>query len=88
MLIDQFTRRRHKVMAFLVFGLTTLPAISYAFTADDQRRLCTGDVLRLCASEIPNADRITVCMRKQRASLSEGCRGVFEKRPEQSAAAK
>jgi hypothetical protein len=62
--------------------------MSHAFTQDDQRRLCTGDVLRLCASEIPSVQRITACMRKQRASLSEGCRSVFGKPTEQSASAK
>jgi hypothetical protein len=65
-----------------------LPAMSHAFTQDDQRRLCTGDVLRLCGSEIPNVQRITACMRKQRASLSEGCRSVFGKPAEQAASAK
>ena len=51
-------------------------------------RLCTSDVFRLCASEIPSVERITACMRKQRASLSEGCRSVFGKPSEQSASAK
>ena len=65
-----------------------LPATSHAFTQDDQRRLCTGDVFRLCGSEIPDVQRITACMHKQRASLSEGCRAVFGKPVAQSASAK
>jgi hypothetical protein len=60
---------------------------SQAFTQEDQRRLCTGDVFRLCSSEIPDVERITACMRKHRANLSEGCRNVFGK-PAQSASAK
>jgi hypothetical protein len=83
--IDYSAVRRLKIISGLVFGLAALPATSQAFTQDDQRRLCTGDVLRLCASEIPNVDRITACMRKQRGSLSEGCRSVFGKPSEQSA---
>ena len=75
-------------MAGLVFGLTVLPAVSRAFTQDDQRRLCTSDVFRLCASEIPDVERITACMHRQRASLSEGCRKVFGKPSEQSASVK
>ena len=55
------------------------PSTSHAFTQEDQRRLCTGDVLRLCYAEIPNVERITACMRRQRAHLSEGCRSVFGK---------
>jgi hypothetical protein len=62
------------------------PAKSQAFTEEDQRRLCTPDVFRLCSSEIPDRERITACMRKNRASLSEGCRSVFGK-PAQSASA-
>jgi hypothetical protein len=62
------------------------PATSQAFTEEDARRLCTPDVLRLCSSEIPDVERITACMRRQRASLSEGCRSVFGK-PAQAASA-
>jgi hypothetical protein len=83
--IDLFTVRNFKTAPCLAFCLAMLPATSHAFTQDDQRRLCTGDVLRLCASEIPNVERITACMRKQRASLSVGCRSVFGKPAEQSA---
>jgi hypothetical protein len=38
-----------------------------------------GDAMRLCASEIPDVERITACMRRQRANLSDGCRSVFGK---------
>ena len=62
------------------------PSASRAFTQEDQRRLCTPDVFRLCSSEIPDVERITACMRRQRAHLSEGCRSVFGK-PAQSASA-
>ena len=66
--------------------LATLSQAGHAFTQDDQRRLCMGDAMRLCASEIPDVGRITACMRRQRANLSEGCRSVFGK-PAQSASA-
>lgn len=51
---------------------------SHAYSAE-QQRLCTGDAFRLCSSEIPNVDRITACMMKQKASLSAGCKSVFGK---------
>lgn len=57
-----------------------------AFTEEDQQRLCTGDVFRLCSSEIPDRGRIIACMHHKRAQLSEGCRSVFGK-PAQSASA-
>jgi hypothetical protein len=62
------------------------PSASHAFTQEDARQLCTPDVLRLCSAEIPDVERITACMRRQRANLSEGCRSVFGK-PAQSASA-
>jgi hypothetical protein len=86
--IDLFTVRSFKIVSVLAFCLTMLPATSRAFTQDDQQRLCTGDVFRLCASEIPDVERITACMHKRRASLSEGCRSVFGKPAGQSASAK
>lgn len=85
---DRFDVRRFTFMISLAFGLTLLPAVGHAFTEEDQRRLCTSDVLRLCLSEIPDRGRITACMHRQRASLSEGCRKVFGKPSDQSASAK
>ena len=80
--------RNFKTISSLAFYLAMLPAASHAFTQEDQRRLCTGDVFRLCSSEIPDVGRITACMRRQRAGLSQGCRSVFGKPVEQSASAK
>jgi len=86
--VELFAIRRFRTAAGLAFCLAMLPATGHTFTEDDQRRACTGDVFRLCASEIPSVERITACMRKQRASLSEGCRRVFGKPAEQSASAR
>lgn len=85
---DLFTTRNfNAVMAAVAFAVAALPAASHAFTEEDQRRLCTGDVFRLCASEIPDRGRIIACMHRQKASLSDGCRSVFGKATEQSASA-
>ena len=88
MRVDRFKIRNFTLMTSLTLCLTMLPAASRAFTQDDQRRLCTGDVFRLCSSEIPDVDRITACMHRQRASLSEGCRRVFGKPTDRSASAR
>lgn len=45
----------------------------------EQRRACTPDVYRLCAGEIPNVRAITACLRRNRPSLSEACRIVFDR---------
>jgi hypothetical protein len=46
---------------------------------DDQAAaLCRGDVMRLCISSVPDRDAIVSCMKVNRASLSAGCRSVFD----------
>jgi hypothetical protein len=65
--------------------LAMWPMSSQAATEEDQQRLCTGDVMRLCYSEIPNRARIIACMHRQKASLSAGCRSVFGKPTARSA---
>jgi hypothetical protein len=62
------------VAASLVSAM--LATASHAYT-QEQAQLCSGDAMRLCGSEIPDVDRITACMAKKRAQLSEGCRAVF-----------
>jgi hypothetical protein len=68
--------------------LAMLPASGQAATEEDQQRLCTGDVMRLCYSEIPNRARIIACMHRQKASLSAGCRSVFGRPTARSASAR
>lgn len=45
--------------------------------SSEQRAACTGDAFRFCSSEMPNIPAITACMRKNRSSLSAGCKAVF-----------
>jgi hypothetical protein len=85
------TRLRWERRVQLAVGVALCAALwassAQAFTEDDQRQLCTGDVFRLCSSEIPDRERIIACMRHKRAQLSQGCRSVFGK-PAQSASVK
>ena len=39
--------------------------------------MCTGDAMRLCSSEIPDVERVTACMIRNKARLSAGCRAYF-----------
>jgi hypothetical protein len=48
--------------------------MSYAPTAEQQRRCSTDDV-RLRNPKTPDVDRVTICMRKHKASLSDGWQG-------------
>lgn len=58
-----------------------LPTASEAYTAE-QQQACSGDAFRLCSSEIPDVDRVTVCMIAKKAQLSPGCRVFFRPGPE------
>jgi hypothetical protein len=63
------------VATALMLGMMT--GISHAYTLE-QQELCAGDAMRLCSSDIPDVERITACMARQRDQLSEGCKAIFE----------
>jgi hypothetical protein len=71
-------RQAGLVLAFAVSFSALSSSSSFAFSAEAQQ-MCTGDAFRLCSSEIPNVSRITACMIKQRANLSNGCRIVLDR---------
>jgi len=64
------------VATVFAFGMLTTAALAH--TAE-QEQMCAGDAMRLCSSEIPDVERITACMQRQRAALSDGCKAVFRK---------
>ena len=76
--------RRVQLAVCVALCSTLWASSARAFTEDDQKRLCTPDVFRLCSSEIPDRGRIIACMHHKRAQLSAECRSVFGK-PAQSA---
>jgi hypothetical protein len=75
-----------KLLAATAIAFAMLTTASQAYTPE-QEQMCTGDAMRLCSSEIPDVGRITACMIRQRAMLSDGCKAVFQKEPAAAAAA-
>jgi hypothetical protein len=61
----------------LVAALVTFSSLSFAMGTSEQRAACTPDVFRLCSSEIPNVDRIVVCLKQQKPNLSKPCQAVM-----------
>jgi hypothetical protein len=57
----------------------TLAMVSPALAngSADEHRDCHGDAMRLCSHEIPNVDRITLCMEHHVKHLSQACRRHF-----------
>ena len=72
------SRRIARILALAVAMSALSISSSFAFSAEAQQ-MCTGDAFRLCSSEIPDVAKITACMRKQRVSLSVGCRQVMDR---------
>ena len=60
-------------------GTVTVPALVHAYT-EEQQQLCNDDAMRLCSADVPDVDRITACMQRQRALLSKGYKSVFGRR--------
>jgi hypothetical protein len=78
-LLAAITGRANAAWALaLLFALFTTGSALAASATPEQRKACTPDVYRLCAGEIPNVRAIISCLRRQKASLSEACRAVFE----------
>ena len=79
------TARTCKMLIATTFAFAMLTTASQAYTPE-QEQMCTGDAMRLCSSEIPDVDRVTACMVRQRALLSDGCKAVFHYVPPATAA--
>ncbi|MGB8606857.1 hypothetical protein [Bradyrhizobium sp.] len=77
-----FGASANRVNAALALGvflaLLATGSASAALATPEQKKACTPDVYRLCPGEIPNVRAITACLRRQKASLSDACRAVFE----------
>ena len=56
-------------------ALSARPAIAFS----EAQQMCTGDAMRLCGHEVPNVQRITACMVRNRAHVSPGCRAVMDR---------
>ena len=59
----------------LMLGMLTTSAYAYS---PEQEQLCTPDAMRLCSSEIPDVERVTACMIRNKSQLSAGCKSVFQ----------
>ena len=58
---------------------TQAPALAEEYRGTFEQQLaCTPDVWRLCATEIPDVNRIVGCLRQNTPQLSGSCRAVFE----------
>ncbi len=69
---------RVRLALLLATGLAAAVASgeSHAYTPE-QQQACSPDAFRLCSAEIPDVDRITACMIRNKSQLSPQCRAFF-----------
>jgi hypothetical protein len=61
-----------------LLATTAAPAPSFSQGTAEQRAACTPLVLKLCRAFIPDADKITACLRERSSELSDACRAAIE----------
>ena len=69
------------VMLATAFSCSMLPTAGRAYTPEEQQA-CSDDAFRLCGPEIPDVDRITACMVRNKSQLTPRCRVFFRREPE------
>jgi hypothetical protein len=64
-------------IAFVATALAmAFPASGALGQTTQDRQACTADVLRLCASAIPNRERVIACVLRNQNRLGSECRAV------------
>ena len=71
-------------MLATVLSISIWSAAAKAYTPE-QQQACSGDAFRLCGSDIPDIDRVTACMVRNKSQLSPSCRAHFRPEPEEAA---
>lgn len=72
-------------LATTAIALQTSPGLAFSSEA---QQMCTGDAMRLCASEIPDIPRVRACMVQKKSEVSPGCRAVMDREHAASASRK
>jgi hypothetical protein len=69
------------LMLATALSVSMLPTAGSAYTPE-QQQACSDDAFRLCSPDIPDVDRVTACMVRNKSQLSPGCRVFFRSDPE------
>jgi hypothetical protein len=85
MFVFRFTHFQFGAVLATSFIFAMLPHAGYGYTAEEQQA-CSGDAFRLCSADIPDVDRVTACMIRNKSQLSPACRVFFRYGPESEAA--
>ena len=66
---------------WILIGLlwTSFASVSAFAHSKEDENACRPDVYRLCASQIPNQNRIIACLTRNKNNLSSACYQVFDR---------
>jgi hypothetical protein len=64
------------LMLATALSVSMLATVGQAYTPE-QQQACSDDAFRVCSSDIPDVDRVTACMIRNKAQLSPDCRAFF-----------
>jgi hypothetical protein len=67
--------------ALFMLAVYSNPSDAQQQGTPEERQACTPDAMRLCGEFIPDADKITACLKKNRNQLSPDCKLVFSAKP-------
>ena len=76
MVAVQSSISRACLMLAMALTASLFAGAAHAYTPE-QEQACTPDAFRLCGDAIPDVERVTVCMIRNRAQLSPECRAFF-----------
>jgi hypothetical protein len=83
MVAVQSSMSRACLMLAMALSASLLSGTAHAYTAE-QQQACTPDAFRLCGDAVPDVDRVTACMIRNRSQLSPPC-AVYFRSPEPQA---
>jgi hypothetical protein len=81
MFADRSRKFQLGLMLALALAVWMWPVASRAYTPE-QQQACSDDAFRLCGADIPDIDRVTACMVRNKSQLTPGCRVHFRSDPE------
>jgi hypothetical protein len=68
------------LMLAAALAVSMLPSAGRAYTPE-QEQACSPDAFRLCGAEIPDVERVTACMIRNKSQLTPVCRAFFKPEP-------
>ena len=84
MVLLRFGNFHSGLMLATALSISIWSVAAEAYTPE-QQQACSGDAFRLCSSDIPDIDRVTACMVRNKSQLSPACRVYFRPDPDEAA---